>query len=71
MKIATKIRCAKDVGFQLILDDSYLVIGVNLLCNKKILLKKRFDKAIHIKSQLEETALVNQVFCECFPQIRK
>ena len=58
------IRRPVDIGYQLILNESYYVLGVNLLCKDKVLIKKRFDNAIEVKSQQEETELVNRVFIE-------
>jgi len=66
MMLATNIKSAKDFGFQLILNESKLVVGVNLLYNKKILIKKRFNESIIINNQIEELELVNQVIMECF-----
>jgi hypothetical protein len=50
MILATNIKSAKDFGFQLILNESKFVVGVNLLCNRKILIKKRFNGAIQIST---------------------
>ncbi len=69
MKIATNIKKISNVGFQLILDDSSSVIGVNLLCDKKILLKKRFNVAIKINNSTEEMELVNQVIIESISKV--
>jgi hypothetical protein len=69
MKLATNIKKISNVGFQLILDDSSSVIGVNLLCDKKILLKKRFNVAIKIKNSIEEKELVNQVIIESISKV--
>lgn len=64
MKIATNIRKPKDMGFQLILNDSGNIIGVNLLCKSKILIKKRFDNPVLITNKQEENDLVNRVFSD-------
>jgi hypothetical protein len=64
MIIATNIRHAESLGFQLILDENLMVIGVNLLCNNKILIKKRFNIALTIKSKVAENELVNRVITE-------
>ena len=66
MILATNIKSVKGFGFKLILDDSKFVVGVNLLCNKKILIKKRFKEARFITNQNEEIDIVNQVILECF-----
>lgn len=66
MMLATNIKSAKDFGFQLILNESKFVVGINLLYNKKILIKKRFNVSIIINNQNEELELVNQVIMECF-----
>lgn len=64
MIIATNIRKAECIGFQLILDEKMKVIGINLLCNNKILVKKRFDNALAIKNKAAENEFVNQIFTE-------
>ena len=64
MKLALNIKRPIDIGYQLILNESYWVLGINLLCKDKVLIKKRFDNAIEVKSQQEETELVNRVFTE-------
>lgn len=61
MKLATNIKTANDFGVQLILNESGLVIGINLLCEKRILVKHRFSDAIEITSISEENKLVNKV----------
>ena len=61
MKLATNIKKATDFGFQLILNESGLVIGINLLCEKRILVKHRFSDAIEIGSVREENKLVNKL----------
>lgn len=66
MKLATNIKSVKEFGFQLILDETKFVIGVNLLYNKKILIKKRFTESIVIINQTAEKELVNKVIMECF-----
>jgi CRISPR/Cas system-associated protein Cas7 (RAMP superfamily) len=64
MKLAMNIKRPLDIGYQLILNESYWVLGINLLCKEKVLIKKRFENAVKINSQLEEMELVNQVFIE-------
>ena len=64
MKLAMNIKRPLDIGYQLILNDSYRVMGINILCKEKVLVKKRFDDAIEINSLLKETELVNRVFIE-------
>lgn len=64
MVIATNIRQAEGIGFQLILDEKMMVTGVNLLCNNKILIKKRFNNALSIKNKAAENELVNRLITE-------
>ncbi len=65
MKVATNIKRINDFGFQLILNEASQVEGVNLLNGKKILVKKRFAKAIKIMNEVEEKKLVNKVIADC------
>ena len=53
MKIATQIAYTQKVGYQLILDDQKRVIGINLILDKKVLSKKRYDNPLHLSSQDE------------------
>ncbi len=64
MKLATNIIRSSDMGYQLIFNDSFWVLGINLLIKDKVLIKKRFNNAIEIISKQEETELVNRVFIE-------
>jgi hypothetical protein len=64
MKIATGIKKSNDFGFQLIINEDGMVMGVNLLCKNKVLVKKRFDSALTVCNKKEELELVNQVLIE-------
>ena len=64
MKIATGIKKSNDFGFQLIINEDGMVMGVNLLCKNKVLVKIRFDSALTVCNKKEELELVNQVLIE-------
>lgn len=66
IKLATCTRKCEDFSFQLILNENGLVIGVNLLCENKILIKKRFDSVVPINSKKDELRLVNEVIFSTF-----
>lgn len=61
MKIATNIKHASDFGFQLIIDDSNLISGINLYCGKQMLVKHKFPESISISNLTEEKKLVNGI----------
>jgi len=64
MNIATNIKPVNEFGFQLILSESNSIVGVNLLFNKKILIKKRFAKVLNINSKYEEDELIRTIINE-------
>lgn len=64
MNLATNIIQATDIGYQLVFNDSFRVLGINLLIKDKILIKKRFNNAIEIVSKQQEIALVHRIFIE-------
>ena len=66
MALATNFKTISGFGYQLILSDEQLVLGVNLLFDKKILIKKRFKRPREIGSINEEKRLVQAVVIDYF-----
>lgn len=66
IKLATKPEKCKDLESQLIINEAGLILGVNLICNNKILIKKRFDVAITLNNKIEEQQLINKVIVNAF-----
>ena len=64
MKIATNVKKLDEFGFQIILNESNQVMGINLLLKQKIILKHRFKKARETRNSQEERELVRQVLME-------
>ncbi len=64
MKIATNIKRLDEFGFQIILNESNQVIGINLLLKRKIMLKHRFKNARETRNSLEEKELVHKLLIE-------
>ncbi len=70
-KVATNIKKFADFGVQFIYDEGGLVIGVNLLCKKHILYKKRFVTGVIVSSKKQETEMVSAVIENIFTSIPK
>ncbi len=66
MALATNFKTISQFGYQLILSDEQLVLGVNLLYNDKILIKKRFRNPKSNNSKNEELRLVQTVVNDYF-----
>lgn len=66
MKLATNIKMVKGFGTQFILDEQFQVLGINLLLNDRILVKKRFKTPLAIKTNKEEIKLVNETVLSYF-----
>lgn len=66
MTLATCVQKITDLGFQTILNNEGLVIGVNLVCKNKIFLKKRFEIPRNIRSKEAENEMVNNIILAYF-----
>lgn len=69
MKIATQPTYTQKIGYQLILDDRKQIIGINLMLDKKILSKKRYDNPLHLSSQNEINAFAKKFVKETINNI--
>lgn len=58
MKIATNVKPLGFFGYQLILNEDLMTIGVNVLCGRKILRKERFRNPCWVKGIADEERLV-------------
>lgn len=61
MKIAVNPKMFDNIGYQIILNEEFKAIGVNILFDKKIMNKERFKNPILISSQKEEYALAQRM----------
>jgi len=66
MILATNVKILDEFGFQLILDDSKKLLGVNLVYKSKILTKKRFTKPKMVINFAQEKKIISEVINEYF-----
>lgn len=64
MKIAVNPKVLNSFGYQVIISDDFKAIGINLVCGKKILWKKRFKYPKIIVSAKEECELAQKIIFE-------
>lgn len=53
-------------GYQVIYNDDFYVIGINFVCDKKILKKERFKQPVCVTSQNQEYKLAQKVIENLF-----
>ncbi len=68
IKLATNAQKCKDFEYQLIINEKGFIMGVNLLCENKILIKKRFETLIQISSKSDEQKMVNKLIINAFAE---
>lgn len=61
MKIAANPKVINSFGYQVIFNDDFKAIGINLVCDKKILWKERFKYPKRILSAKEECDLAQKI----------
>ena len=66
MKIAANPKSLNSFGYQIIFDEEFNAIGINFICDKKILKKERFKQPIRIASVKDECNLAQKIICEIF-----
>lgn len=66
MKIAVNPKKFDNFGYQIIINEDFNAIGVNFLCDKKILMKERFKQPVRINSNEDESKLVQKIIFKLF-----
>lgn len=61
MKIAANPKMMNSFGYQVIFNDDFKAIGINLVCNKKILWKERFEYPKKIITVEQECDLAQKI----------
>jgi hypothetical protein len=66
MKIASNIKPVTSLGYQLIFDEAKRIISINLLHDKKILVKNRLTNPIELNDDINVKDLVDSAVLEYF-----